>query len=237
MSRCHTGKTIQYTLAAIFISGLIATPLFAGSMTFVVGGETDTLHIALNPSSGVVHGQPGSTVGWGFTVTWTGTNNWLSFTGTSLGSATSPETNCSIMASYTGPGCPAGGYTDMLGLQGGPTDFGMAPGTTWTQAFDGVSNGVGAYAISADPSLLLTGASDTGQITFNFDIYSGNPNVDGVTAYPGYSYYGSTTAFSVTVDAPGQSAPEPDTFALLGAGLALAGLFSCRRAPVTGALS
>ena len=222
MQKQEIGTLGRYMIGAMLTLSLGSSALMAEA--FTIGGETDNLTIALNPANGAVDGVAGSTVGWGFTVNWQATGNYLSFTGTSLGSLSAPETNCSIMAGYTGPACPPGGYTDFISAQGGPSDFSMAPDTIWTEAFDGVSNGVGAYSISSDPTLALAGAEDTGQVTFDFEVYSGDPTLDGVTDYGGYSYYGPSTDFSVTVDAPLQeSTPEPDTWVLLCTGLSLLG--------------
>ena len=92
---------------------------------------------------------------------------------------------------------------------------------TWTQAFDnGAQTGAGAYQIAPDAP---ASAQDTGQITFDFDVYSGDPALDSAAAYLGsYSYYGNSTEFSVTVDAATTATPEPGTtWLLIGGAMAL----------------
>jgi hypothetical protein len=201
-------------LAVCFADGsLSASPLFT---TGTIGGETDTLSIILSPLSGAIVGQPGATVGWGFTVDWTATNNFISFTGSSLGSVLAGETNSSFLA----------GYTDFIGANSGPNGIALGPGT-WTQSFNSVSTtGVGAYAISANPSLAIVGAQDTGQITFNFDIYSGDPSVGSPTDLGSFSFYGNSTAFSVTVTS---AMPEPGTLWLLCAAAGMAALWRVKQ--------
>ena len=92
--------------------------------------------INLNPSGGAISGMPGDTVGWGFTLT-NDTASWLSVTSSALTFETNPL---------------LGSFTDFIGLQGGPLpSFALAPFTAWTQSFDGISQGIGAYAISGSP--------------------------------------------------------------------------------------
>jgi hypothetical protein len=177
--------------------------------------DIDTISIQLRPLNGSVSGEPGATIGWGFTVNWTSTNNdWISFTGSSLGSVATGggETNPALNAHYV----------DYIGQQGGPVDFGLAPGT-WTEAFDRVSQGVGAYTISNDPSVAFLGAQDTGQITFAFQVYAGDPTTADQIGDASYSYYGSSTAFSAEVTLT----PEPGHLGPIvcgGAALVLLGL-------------
>ncbi len=210
-------KLIQHIFVLLPAMGFAAGNLSAGPLftSQIVGGETDTLSIVLDPPNGAVSGVAGSTAGWGFTVDWTAAGNFISFTGSSLGSVLSGETNNSFLAAYT----------DFIGANSGPDGIALGPGT-WTQPFDAISGtGVGSYAISTNPSLAIPLAEDTGQITFNFDIYSGNPAVSG--AYLGsYSYYGGPTAFSVTVENP---IPEPGTLWLLCAGAGMPALFRVRK--------
>src|SRR5579883_2041647 len=196
MYRC--AKTLfTFMLGIAAASG---SPLFT---TGVIGGETDSLLIHLDPVIYPISGGPGATIGWGFSVQWTASQNYISFTGSSLGSVLSGETNSSLLAAYT----------DFIGANSGPDGIALGPGT-WNQKFDpAAGTGVGAYQISLSA---VPNAVDTGQITFNFDVYSGNPVGSG--SYLGsFSYYGPSTAFSVVIT------PEPGTLGLLTcAGLAFA---------------
>jgi hypothetical protein len=202
--------TVKYFLALFILGCFGGSSLYGDTISFtpVSGGETDTLSITLDPLDGAIDGLAGATVGWGFTVDWGATNNYISFTGSSLGSVapSGNESNNSLLASYT----------DIIGAQSAPDGIAMGNGT-WTEVFDGsAQTGVGAYQISDDAP---ASAQDTGQLTFNFDVYSGDPAVDSGAADLGsFSYYGSSTTFSVTVDAPATGTPEPATLGLLFGG-------------------
>ena len=205
----------KHLIAGLMLGLAACANLAAGSLP-----AGDSLFMQPNPLNGAVNGLPGATVGWGFTVNWTSTNgDWISFTGSSLGSAApgGNETNPSVLALYT----------DFIGLQGGPDDFAVGPSDSpWTETFDGVSQGIGSYLITSDPS--QAGANDSGQITIDFDLYNGDPLGPG-TYLASYSYYGPSTEFSVTVDAPapGSATPEPATGTLCAA--ALGALLAWRR--------
>jgi hypothetical protein len=177
-------------------------------------GDTDTIFIQLDPVNGAVDGLAGATVGWGFTVDWTSTfGDWVSFSGSSLGSVAQPETNPSLSESYT----------DFIGPQGGPVDFALSPGASpWTEDFDGISNGVGAYQIVTDIAIATPGAQDNGEITFDFQVYNGDPLLGGVQiGDSSYSYFGASPASSVQVDA--FAVPEPASLLLIASGFAALG--------------
>jgi hypothetical protein len=208
-------KTFITWFFAAWITGFLACGSLMSTtltLTDLPAGDTDTLSIQLDSSGGAVHGVIGATVGWGFTVVWTSTEgDWISFTSTSLGSVAQGETNPSLLA--------PGGYTDFIGAQGGPVDFGLSPGS-WAQAFDGVSQGVGAYQITTDLGIAVPGALDTGQITFNFNVYNGDPlTATQIGDLNSYSYFGPSTTFSVTVDTPAATAPEPGSALVLSTAL------------------
>ena len=202
-------KAITYLVPLLSCGLLACSTLFAGTVTLegLPAGDTDTLFIQLNPTDGAIHGTPGAVVGWGFSVNWTSTNgDWISFTGSSLGSLGQGESNSSLL----GPG----GYTDFIGSQGGPSDFALSPASSpWSQDFDGVSLGLGSYQITTDPIAAVPGAQDSGQLTLYFQIFNGDP-LNETTQQVGndsYSYFGSSTQFSVTVDQVTSSAPEAAT--------------------------
>jgi hypothetical protein len=207
-------KNFASCFFVVSIAGFMACGNLAASTITLTGlpnGDTDTLSIQLNPLDGAVDGLAGATVGWGFSVDWTSTaGDWISFTGSSLGSIDQVETNPDLVQAYL----------DFIGLQGGPFDFGLAPASSpWTEDFDGVSQGVGAYQITSDPAIAAAGAEDTGEIVFAFQVYAGDPTDSAQIGDNSYSYYGPSTEFSVTVDAP--STPEPGTLELFLAGIGL----------------
>jgi hypothetical protein len=214
-------KVLRTCFLMTAVCGLLACGnLMADTVTLsgLPGGDVDTLSIALDPLNGAVDGIAGSSVGWGFTVDWTSTDaDWISFTGSSLGSLDQNETNPSLLASYT----------DFIGLQGGPVDFALAPGI-WTESYDGVSQGAGLYQITTDPSAAEPGALDSGEMTFFFQVYNGDPFSGGVqTGDDSYSYYGPSSAFSVSVDAPAGPVPTPEppplVLLLVGGGVLIVG--------------
>ena len=150
-------------------------------------GEAVT--IQFNPPSGVVDGEQGSLVGWGFTIYNDSSTDWVSFSGSALVDESNPV---------------LGSYSDFLGPQGGPTDFALAPLATWTQPFsDPNLTGVGEYAISASA---VPGAVDSGSIQVMWDDFTGDPTTCS-DCYGGS--FSVDVPFQVTVDGQTSSVPEP----------------------------
>ena len=142
-----------------------------------------------------------------------------------------------IQSSLIGESNPTlGFYTDFIGAEGGPVKGILAPGApTWTQSFDDISRGVGAYTI--DPGATV-GAVDAGSIEIQYATYSANPNLCGICAVG----IGTVDlSFQVTVtDAPVSVTPEPSFVWPLLAACGSVGLFRVRRRqgnPVPGASS
>jgi len=110
--------------------------------------------LVLIPSDGVIAGLPGSTIGWGFTVT--NATDWLVITSTSFTPSTSSGT-------YTD-------YTQFNFIVVGP-----APETeSVTQVFSPLDlTGAGSFTIAAD----APGGTDiTGEIVMTYDLFSVDPN-------------------------------------------------------------
>src|SRR6266542_1257762 len=118
-----------------------------------------SITLTTDPANGAIAGAPGSTIGWGFSLTSTYTTEWVSFTGSALTFETNPT---------------VGTYTDFIGLQGGPLPFfAVAPSTTWSQTFDAVmQQGIGSYAI--DPGAILS-SQNIGSLLLFFDIFDSDP--------------------------------------------------------------
>ena len=215
----RTLKPFFFAFAAVFLAcgSLAAGPVTltlpaTGGADSLPMGDVDTLSIQLSPTDGAVDGVAGATVGWGFIVNWNSTNgDWISFTGSSLGSPDEGEMFPGILAQYT----------SFISQQGGPYDLGLSSGSSpWTEPFDGISQGVGSYQIAGGAA---ANAIDSGEITFNFEVYDGDPTTGTQIGdlSQDYSYYGTSTEFSVTVDA---STPEPGSIWLfVAAGLVLTG--------------
>jgi len=171
----------------------------------------DMASLTLDPPSGSIAGEPGQTAGWGFTLLWTSTTNWISVTSSAL----TFETNPSL-----------GTYTDFIGLQGGPLpSFALGPSTSWQETFDNASQqGVGSFQLAGNA---IPFSLDSGSIIVFFDIFDGDPLVGG-------SQTGSssvTVPFSVIVNQP-SGIPEPSTAVLISLSLlAIVAMRRLRRIP------
>jgi hypothetical protein len=160
---------------------------------------TATLHagtvtLDLNPLGGSITGGTGDTVGWGFKLT-NSTADWISVTSSALTFETSPS---------------LGVYTDFIGPQSGPApSFALPPFTFWSETFDGVSQGIGSYAIASNAALF---AQDSGQILVSFDEFNGDPTNGAVQT--GSSKV--SAEFTVNI-APAAQVPEPSTLPLVAA--------------------
>jgi hypothetical protein len=169
----------------------LALLLLAGSWCASAGP-----YLVLNPLDGHLTGAPGDSVGWGFTIFGDDTL-WISFTGSSL-------THTASVAQL---------YTDYIGVNGGPTDFAIGPGGSWTQVFDSsLLTGIGEYLI--DPGAPLS-SQDTGTIVINYQAYDGDPVVDGNPvggAAQLFLFDSSTPSFTLDVQTPPSGVPEPGTF-------------------------
>jgi hypothetical protein len=185
--------------------------LQASLLSILVGGVLQAgniLTVTLEPLSGTLTGTPGATVGWGFTATWTPSDDptyWASI------STVGPidQTNLAGVEQR---------FVDYMSPQGGPLDYALSPSgpnSTWTEAFDEVlQQGVGAYTIL--PGAIL-GAMDSGEIQIVYDVYNGDPLLGGVQQGGDKTV---TVPYSVTV-VDATSTPEPSSGVLLGVALAL----------------
>jgi hypothetical protein len=156
-------------------------------------------------------GNPGDTVGWGFTLTSTPVS-------TPDGEIT-PWLVVSDVDFVLDPGVdPVGVFTPFLTLNFqviGP-DTGNGELNPWSQTFDaGLETGIGAYTID---DFQLPGDLATGSIVVTYDEFSVSPNM------PDFNPDTDTLATSLDVSAPASvlvaDTPEPSSFLLeLGAGL------------------
>jgi hypothetical protein len=144
--------------------------------------------IVFNPPA--VDAVPGALAGWGFTIYNESSTDWVSFSGSALVDETNPA---------------LGTYTDLLGPQGGPTNYALGPLATWTQPFsDPNQTGVGEYAISISA---VPGAVDSGSIRVMWDDFTSDPTTCNDCFGGSFS---QDVAFQVTVDGQTTSSvPEP----------------------------
>jgi hypothetical protein len=168
--------------------------------------------VTFDPVGGAISGTPGSTIGWGFTIS------------DSVEYVLLQQSDfCPAGITEGGLPCasnPAGTYTDFTG--NAPV-IGPAPDSLL---------GFGSFQISpaAAPGTVIDG-----EIAVVYDLFTGDPNTDPTARQIGGDNFIALAA-SVTVDE--ESSPEPGT--LLPVGLAVAGLllwtncFRSRASPPTG---
>jgi hypothetical protein len=186
-------KRIIFLVCAL---GLFACPAMA----------TPTL--TLEPPNGVIIGEPGATIGWGFSIT--NTADFLVPTSFQF----LPPSALGAFTDFTGP--PFDNFFVV-----GPGIY--ADGTTVTQPFNETTgSGVGSFAIASTASL---GQSAVGNIELTYDLFSVSPNDPSFD--PDVDLI-ATDQF-LTAAATAAVVPEPVSLLLLGSGLALLGAFCVRR--------
>jgi hypothetical protein len=160
--------------------------------------------LTLGPVNGAIAGTPGSTVGWGFTLS-SHFSHYLS----AISSMILTEDNPTL-----------GFYQDNIGAQGGPSGGVLEPGEpAWSQDFDiHAGRGLGFYMI--DPGAPIGGVN-SGRLLVQIEVFSDNPLTCGSCLVDTLEYQ---FAFSVTAVEP---IPEPSTGILVVAGVAAA--FGLRR--------
>jgi len=187
-------------LLSLLVLGLGVSVARAGSVN--CGGACNLTFTLSN--NGNISGNPGTTVGWGFTLT--NTTNY----------AVIDASEYDITQNAVD-----GTYNDFMGpnfIVVGPTN-GFGDGPTVSQSFDLLGMlGAGSFAIS--PSATI-GDFVLGNITLTFDVYSVSPND------PSFDPFADGLAFGQQVSVPAvvNVTPEPGTLLLLltatGGGLVL----------------
>ncbi len=166
----------------------------------------------LIPANGVIAGLPGSTVGWGFTIT-----NTIDYVNV---------TNSQFCEGVQTPPCThaIGTYTDFIGsnfLVIGPSP----ESPTVTQNFDAtLTTGVGSFAINSNASSVNHAI---GEIILTYDVYTVSPNDPNFDPFDPNQVV--STGNIVSLDATVNVVPEPATFALAGSVLAALAALGFRR--------
>jgi hypothetical protein len=185
--------------------------------------------LTLNPVNGIVFGEPGQTVGWGFSFT-NDTAFFLLVDGSNFcGPGGDPHfTDCSTPYNGVTQFGPAfGTYTDFIA-----TNVTLvAPNSTFSQTFDStVPTGVGSYTINPGAPIGGTDpanpAVQVSKLFIDFAEFSGNPFLPGaveVTCDPTFGTCELAAAAELMV------VPEPATFGLVGVMLLLVGSLALRR--------
>jgi len=168
-------------------------------------GATPIPTISLIPASGTVGGLPGSVVGWGFTLSYDATSDWVVLTG----------------SVFTGSST-YGNYVDYLAVNDYVAGPGYAP---LDQAWDaGSQSGVGEFDINPTA---LPGADISGDLVIHYTVFDVDPNS------PVFDPDTDTVVADATVSNPAaaQVTPEPSSLALLlGSGLFTLAFVARRRA-------
>lgn len=135
-------------------SSLTATLWTGLSLLAAPAAFGDSLHFSLIPSNGDISGAPGSTVGWGYSITNQSSSDWLVTT--------------NLTADPFLKGTPAALF-----------DFpNLGPGETVTESFDG-NTGVGLYELTWDAGA-PAGFVNSGDFVLSAQWWNGDP-IDGGT--------------------------------------------------------
>jgi hypothetical protein len=154
--------------------------------------RADGISFGTLPASGNVSGSPGSTVGWGYTLT-NNTSKWLEAVNLSAGSFTIGSPVAIIFFDF-------------------PI---LAPHTSVTVQFNSLTN-TGLYALTLFSNAPLR-ASDTGTFLFDSQYFSGNPL--SLPCELSSCLVGAAPELSANYTATVTSIPEPASLLLLASGL------------------
>jgi hypothetical protein len=197
--------------------------LLAVSMILCLPGQAATI-FTLNPSDGVVAGQAGQTVGWGFEIS--DSTNWVVVAASGFCVAFDSSTDTLPCQAPTTQPVGNGTYLDYFG--DGPFNFiDSAPGSpdTSQENFDATAQtGIGAFTIDDDSALI--GHVLTGVIVVKFNEYNSDP-LNGGNEIAGPC--GELDCYAVA-DASVDVTPEPATVGLFALGLGLAAIVRRRAA-------
>ena len=190
----------------LFVFAILATTIAANPASAVTA---PTVTLTLNPTNGAITGAPGSTVGWGFTLS---TDSfYVGVTGSEF---------CTELLHCLPPSPSFGTYGDVF-----PDRIDLlviSPGNPDTEAFNlGAETGTGGFNI--DPG---AAGSLSGFIRFDYNFYDCDPvhDVNCITPVSGGS---TSAAASVIVAGSSTATPEPASGLLFGSGLL--GLFAAVR--------
>jgi hypothetical protein len=183
---------------AISSSMLCAALLLAGALA-----RADSWTFSTIPTDGDVSGPPGSTVGWGYTITNESSTDWLVLT--------------DLVAGNFMNGTPDAFLFDFPVL---------APGSTVTEAFNPISD-TGLYSLQWNSDAPI-GFTDAGNFIASAEFYSGDPLSGGAFVADASNL---SAPYSAKVGSGGATVPEPSSLYLVVSGMlsiALASVFRRR---------
>ncbi|MDX8128204.1 VPLPA-CTERM sorting domain-containing protein [Methylomonas sp. LW13] len=134
---------------------MIKQLILLASLLCILPSSQAATSLQLEPTNGLIEGDAGDTVGWGFLLT--NTQNYLVVTGAEFQSSTSP-----------------GIFTDFISA---PENFfvvgpGFGASTVWGQTFDAASQtGVGSFKIADNAAQ----GTVFGQIVLTYDLFTRSP--------------------------------------------------------------
>ncbi len=168
----------------------------------------DPVTLTLTPGNGSASGLPGTTVGWGYSITNNSSDYLVLANSYFCGAGQDPIfTTCTQSL---------GTYNDRIAQNFQNNLTVIAPGTTVSDMFDaGSGNGLGEYLIDA---LANPGQTDIGSIVIVYDAFDANPFLGAANQIGGDTDLSANAEVQV---AGRTTVPEPGTLSLLS--LALVG--------------
>lgn len=171
------------------------------SLLLLLAATLPGASLTLSPAA--VNGYAGQTVGWGYTLTGDPLYHLV---------VTSVQSDFADFPGGVGADAPA--VTDIASGYFLMNSFAIAPGGSFTQGF-GPGTGLASFRIRPDAPAF---AQESGSLFVYYDLYDGDPNNGGSQVFPSNDPLVVTAAAQVNVE----PVPEPSTWLLTCAGLALA---------------
>jgi hypothetical protein len=152
------------------------------------------VQFSLTPADGILAGQAGTAVGWGYTIT-----------------VSDPNTYVAIESITFSDPTPVGSFDDTIGVSADLATEGSPIVVPWQVGLSGLQYNINAGAVF--------GASTQGLMTLTYDTYSDSGMTNGLD----FGLTVDVPAEVYVNQAASVSTPEPGAFGLLGLGLLVIG--------------